>query len=75
VIEKLEKPFGLAYYQPKFICQQVVESCRSFNRPLALTKEGALAALCNLYYDIEEARGEELAEADAWPSSPAAAAE
>jgi hypothetical protein len=45
VIEKLEKPFGLAYYQPKFICQQVVESCRSFNRPLALTKEGALAAL------------------------------
>src|SRR5215469_16730560 len=75
VLEKLEKPFGLAYYQPKFICQQVVESCRSFNRPLTLTTENALAALCNLYYDIEEARGEELAEADPWPSNSAAAAE
>jgi hypothetical protein len=73
VIEKLEKPFGLAYYQPKFICQQVVESCRSFNRPLVLTREGALAALSNLYYDIEEARGEELAEADSWPPHSAAA--
>jgi hypothetical protein len=31
--------------------------------------------LCNLYYDIEEARGEDLAEADPWRSSPAAAAE
>src|SRR6202011_4892348 len=29
VIERLEKQFGLAYYQPKFICQQVIESCRS----------------------------------------------
>ena len=75
VLGKLEKPFGLAYYQPKFICQQVVESCRSFNRPLTLTTENALAALCNLYYDIEEARGEELAEADPWPSNSAAAAE
>jgi hypothetical protein len=74
VVEKLEKPFGLAYYQPKFICEQVVECCRSFNRPLALTKEGALAALSNLYYDLEEARGEELAGADPWPPSAAAAA-
>jgi hypothetical protein len=74
VLEKLEKPFGLAYYQPKFICEQVVECCRSFNRPLALTKEGALAALSNLYYDLEEARGGELAGADPWPPSSAAAA-
>ncbi|HWB48373.1 MAG TPA: hypothetical protein VG651_04625 [Stellaceae bacterium] len=74
VVEKLEKPFGLAYYQPKFICQQVVESCRSFNRPLALTREGALAALSNLYYDLEEARGEALAAADPWPASAGAAA-
>jgi hypothetical protein len=61
VVERLDKPFGLAYYQPKFICQQVIESCRSFGRPIALTKEGALAALSNLYYDIEDARDEQLA--------------
>lgn len=64
VVGRLDKQFGLAYYQPKFICQQVVESCRSFGRPIALTREGALAALANLYYDIEEARGNELAEAE-----------
>jgi hypothetical protein len=67
VVGRLEKQFGLAYYQPKFICQQVVESCRSFGRPIALTKEGAMAALANLYYDIEEAREGELAEADRPP--------
>lgn len=65
VVERLEKRFGLAYYQPKFICEQIVESCRSFNRPPALTREGALAALSNLYYDLEEEREAEMAEADA----------
>ena len=55
VVERLEKHFGLAYYQPKFICQQVIESCRSFGLPVQLTKEGALAALSNLYYDLDEA--------------------
>jgi len=64
VVQRLQR-FGLAYYQPKFICQQVVESCRSFNRPVALTREGALAALSNLYYDLEEEREAEMAEADA----------
>jgi hypothetical protein len=61
VVQRLEKQHGLAYYQPKFICQQVVESCRSFDRPIALTLGGALAALSNLYYDIEEDREAELA--------------
>jgi len=65
VVDRLGERFGLAYYQPKFICQQIVESCRSFGRPVVLTTEGALAALSNLYYDIEEDRGAELAVAEA----------
>ncbi|HVH78017.1 MAG TPA: hypothetical protein VM782_01385, partial [Stellaceae bacterium] len=57
VVERLDRRFGLAYYQPKFICQQVIESCRSFGRPVELTRDGALAALSNLYYDIEDEQG------------------
>jgi hypothetical protein len=45
--------FGLAYYQPKFICEQVVETSRSFNLRPRLTKELAAEALANLYFDIE----------------------
>lgn len=48
--------FGLAYFQPKFICEQVVESCRSFGMTPLLTKEAALEALANLYVEIEEAQ-------------------
>ncbi|HXC30110.1 MAG TPA: hypothetical protein VNV38_19305 [Stellaceae bacterium] len=73
VVERLEKRFGLAYYQPKFICQQVAEWCRSFGRPLTLTREGALAALANLYYDIEEDREAEIAAEIVQPRSEVAA--
>lgn len=73
VVERLEKRFGLAYYQPKFICQQVAEWCRSFGRPITLTREGALAALANLYYDIEEDREAEVAAETPAPWSDAAA--
>ena len=81
VVRKLERKFGLAYYQPKFICQQVIEFCQSFNRPAALTVEGAMAALSNLYYDLEEERGTALAAkaephiVDLAPRGNAAAAE
>ncbi|MGE3784154.1 MAG: ATP-binding protein, partial [Alphaproteobacteria bacterium] len=50
-------PFGLAYYQPRFICDHVLEICKSFNLPPLLTTELASEALANLYVDIEEARG------------------
>jgi hypothetical protein len=50
-------PFGLAYYQPRFICDHVIEACKSFNLPPRLTVELAGEALANLYVDIEEARG------------------
>ena len=45
--------FGLAYYQPKFICDQVVEACKSFGLRPKLTKELAAEALANFYFDIE----------------------
>jgi len=48
--------FGLAYYQPKFICEQVVETCKCFNMRPRLTKELAAEALANLYFDIEDAK-------------------
>src|SRR5271156_2768449 len=60
VVSRLEQQFGLAYSQPNFICQQVIASCRSFGRPTELTAEGALAALSNLYYDIEHERGSKI---------------
>lgn len=44
--------FELAYYQPKFICNQAVETCNAFNLPRALTRELATEALANLYFDI-----------------------
>ena len=56
-------PFGLAYYQPRFICDHVVETCKSFDLPPLLTIELAGEALANLYVDIEETRGAEMAAA------------
>jgi hypothetical protein len=55
VIGRLRQP-GLAYYQPKFICEHVVEACRCLKLPPELTEELAAEALANLYYDIEDAR-------------------
>jgi energy-coupling factor transporter ATP-binding protein EcfA2 len=52
-------PFGLAYYQPRFICDHVHETCKSFNLPPCVTIELASEALANLYVDIEERRGDE----------------
>jgi predicted ATPase with chaperone activity len=45
--------FELAYYQPRFICDQVLEACKCFNLPPRLTTELAAEALSNLYFDIE----------------------
>lgn len=54
VVDRLHGQFGLAHYQPKFICQQVVEASRCFGRTPELTREAAMAAMANLYYDIED---------------------
>jgi predicted ATPase with chaperone activity len=45
--------FDLAYYQPRFICDQVIEACKSFREEPRLTKELAAEALGNLYVDID----------------------
>jgi predicted ATPase with chaperone activity len=56
VVERLRGGgFGLAYYQPRFICDQVVEACKCFNMPPNLTEELVAEALSNLYFDIEDA--------------------
>jgi predicted ATPase with chaperone activity len=49
--------YGLAYYQPAFICNHVLETCKSFELPPQLTQELAGEALANLYVDIEEKLG------------------
>ena len=63
VVERLtvSTKFGLAYYQPKFICEQVLEMCKCFNLRPQLTRELAAEALANLYFDIEDAKDSEAA--------------
>jgi hypothetical protein len=39
VVENLRGKFDLAYYQPGFICEQVVEACKAFNQRPELRKE------------------------------------
>lgn len=58
VVEMLT-PYGLAYYQPRFICDHVLEACKSFKLPPRITRELATEALANLYVDIEEQLGQE----------------
>jgi energy-coupling factor transporter ATP-binding protein EcfA2 len=60
VLQKLDR-FGLAYYQPRFICDHVVETCKSFKLAPQLTRELVSEALANLYVDIEEEREGEAA--------------
>jgi energy-coupling factor transporter ATP-binding protein EcfA2 len=56
VVEML-KSYGLAYYQPRFICDHVLETCKSFKFAPQLTRELAAESLANLYVDIEEKLG------------------
>jgi energy-coupling factor transporter ATP-binding protein EcfA2 len=59
-VVKMLTPFGLAYYQPRFIADHALETCKSFKLPPLLTTELAGEALANLYVDIEDARGGEV---------------
>ncbi|HTZ70889.1 MAG TPA: hypothetical protein VMB71_09590, partial [Acetobacteraceae bacterium] len=58
VIRMLGGPssFGLAYFQPRFICNQVTEACRAFGLELRMTRELVAEALSNLYVQIENER-------------------
>jgi energy-coupling factor transporter ATP-binding protein EcfA2 len=59
VIELLTRrhAFGLAYFQPNFICDQVVQVCRSMGEVPVLTRKLAAEALANLYVQIEDEGG------------------
>ncbi len=48
--------FGLAYFQPRFICEQVIQSCRAFKLEPRMTRDLAIEALSNLYVQIENER-------------------
>jgi len=51
---KMLTSYGLANYQPAFICNHVLETCKSFELAPQITKELAGEAMANLYVDIEE---------------------
>ncbi len=52
--------FGLAYFQPRFICEQVIQTCGAFGLEYRLTKELAVEALSNLYVQIEAERDNDI---------------
>jgi energy-coupling factor transporter ATP-binding protein EcfA2 len=58
IVERLTvaTKYGLAYYQPKFICEQVVEACKYEGIRPVFTRELAGEALANLYVEIENMR-------------------
>ncbi len=49
--------FGLAYFQPKFVCAQVAEMCASFGMERVVTRALAGEALANLYVQIADLAG------------------
>lgn len=48
--------YGLAYFQPKFICSQARQVCQCFGLPFVITRELAQEALSNLYVDSGDPR-------------------
>lgn len=44
---------NLAHFQPRFVCEHVVEECRAFALPPGLTRERVAQALGNLYVELE----------------------
>jgi energy-coupling factor transporter ATP-binding protein EcfA2 len=56
-VVKMLSSYGLAYYQPGFIFNHVLETCKSFKLKPQMTRELAGEALANLYVDIEDRLG------------------
>ncbi len=64
IVERLANTnHNLAYYQPKFICEQVVEACKYEGVKPRFTQELAAEALANLYVEIEDERDSETVDA------------
>ena len=53
VIDRLTgEKFELAYFQPKFVCEQVSQVCRCFDLPPEMTRDLIDDALANLYVEL-----------------------
>ena len=50
------RAYGLAYFQPRFICRQVQQMCQCFGLPRVITRDLAQEALSNLYVESEDPR-------------------
>ncbi|MDP6708178.1 MAG: hypothetical protein QF893_17675 [Alphaproteobacteria bacterium] len=55
---QVKNNYHLAYYQPKFICDQVVAACKYEGTPPSFTAERVADALKNLYVHIETEEAE-----------------
>ena len=54
IVERLTTyDYRLAYYQPKFICEQVIEACKYEGKWPQFNRQRAHEALANLYVEIE----------------------
>ena len=56
MIDSLNGRFDLAYYQPGFICEQVIEACKAFNLRPELKEEMVAEELTNSYLIYKKPR-------------------
>jgi hypothetical protein len=60
ILDKLTQQYGfkLAYYQPAFICDQIIASCKYEGMTPRFTEAFVTSALSNLYVQIADRQGE-----------------
>jgi hypothetical protein len=60
ILDRLTVQYGckLAYYQPGFICDQIVASCKYDGVTPHFTEEAVMSALSNLYVHIADKQGD-----------------
>ena len=73
IVEQLqvENDYQLAYYQPKFICDQVLAACKYEKQPPEMTLERVADAMQNLYVQMNLVRPEARAQASVQTDSQA----
>jgi hypothetical protein len=55
VVQRLQAAgYALAYFQPRFLCEQISQICNCFALPPAITRDLADEALANLYVDMKQ---------------------
>lgn len=69
IVRRLQsKNYDLAYFQPKFLCDQFSELCRCFDLGPVVTREIADEGLENLYVDLRA--GSDPVSPSGWPGTP-----